>query len=165
MRDPTGTEGATSVLNLTPGGYKYGTPEGEEDVGRMADGLQSGIEAAAITTAGGKLFGLVAPTLSRIPLVSRAITAIRNATVVQRSGFTVNQTKALANFFGKGADGAKAAIRATGKEGFSLPKGLTEKTLQTYRDVATKAIEAGKPAEVQKLRIEAIDKALKALKD
>jgi hypothetical protein len=54
---------------------------------------------------------------------------------------------------------------AAGKSGFSLPKGVTEKTLQTYRAVAAKAIEAGKPPQVQRARIEAIDKVLKRLKD
>ncbi len=45
------------------------------------------------------------------------------------NGFTANQTKALADFFGKGADGAKALIEATGKPGYTLPKGVTEVVL------------------------------------
>jgi uncharacterized protein RhaS with RHS repeats len=49
--DPTGTEGATSVLNLTPGGFKYGTPEGERDIGNMAQGMQDGLIMA------GSLYG------------------------------------------------------------------------------------------------------------
>jgi hypothetical protein len=81
-----------------------------------------------------------------------------------KTGLTGFQTKAIAGFFGKGVDGAKAVIAAAGKSGFSLPTGVTAQTLTKYRDVAVKAIEAGKPTQVQEVRIKAIDAALDALK-
>ena len=81
-----------------------------------------------------------------------------------KTGLTGFQTKAIAGFFGKGVDGAKTVVAAAGKSGFALPKGVTAQTLTKYRDVAVKAIEAGKPAQVQEARIKAIDASLEALK-
>lgn len=61
-------------------------------------------------------------------------------------------------------DGAKTVIAAARKSDFALPRGVTAQTLTKYREVAMKAIEAGKPAQVQEVRIKAIDAALAALK-
>ena len=43
--DPNGEESATTTLGLTPGGFEYGTPEGEENVARISEGFQDGIYA------------------------------------------------------------------------------------------------------------------------
>lgn len=102
-------------------------------------------------------------TAARLLPAARAAYAFRFV-ANPKTGLTGFQTKAIAGFFGKGADGAKAVIAAADKPGFALPKGVTAETLTKYRDVAVKAIEAGKPSQVQELRIKAIDAALEALK-
>lgn len=120
-------------------------------------GDQAKTEAVALTTiapGGGAL---------RAGQAARAAYAFRFVANA-KTGLTGFQTKAIAGFFGKGVDGAKAVMAAAGKAGFSLPKGVTAQTLTKYREVAVKAIEAGKPAQVQEARIKAIDAALAALK-
>ena len=119
--------------------------------------------------------GLLSIGASAIPL-ERAVTGVawlgRNAyaayvfrfVVNPKTGLTGFQTKAIASFFGKGVDGAKAVIAAARKSDFALPRGVTAQTLTKYREVAMKAIEAGKPAQVQEARIKAIDAALAELK-
>lgn len=89
----------------------------------------------------------------------RAYYVIENA----KTGLTVFQTKSIASFFGKGVDGAKAVLAKIGESGFKLPRGVTADTLQKYKGVAERAIEAGKTPEVQRARIEVIDEALKRI--
>jgi uncharacterized protein RhaS with RHS repeats len=120
-------------------------------------GDQAKTEAAALST--------IVPGAGAVKVgqAARSIYAFRFA-VNPKTGLTVFQTKAIAGFFGKGVDGAKAVIAAASKPGFALPKGVTAQTLTKYREIAVQAIKDGKPAQVQEVRIKAIDTALEALK-
>lgn len=69
----------------------------------------------------------------------------------------------LKDLFGKSMKGAQELLgRLRGGEAVSLPPGVTPQTLQTYRGLAEKAIQAGKDTlGVQAARKEAIDLLLK----
>ena len=138
-RDPTGNETGTyangclgdSCMNIDPGGKVH---EGALQV------------LGTVATVGSLLVPVEGIAIKGFGALGRALGIGERAAVNIKTGLTVTETKAVAGFFGKGADGAKALIESAGKPGFALPKGATEGTLTKYREVAVKSIEAGKPA-------------------
>lgn len=65
------------------------------------------------------------------------------------------------DFFGGGLEGAEAAFQNLAKGG-SLPQGLTQETLETYRKIAQNAIDGGiDKIGTQAARLKAIEEALK----
>jgi hypothetical protein len=88
-----------------------------------------------------------------------AATAARAGTALSKA-----EVAGLRSLFGKSKEGADALLsRLRAGEAVPLPQGVTTQTLQTYRGIAEKAIQAGKDTlGVQAARKEAIDLLLKA---
>jgi RHS repeat-associated protein len=158
--DPTGETSPCFEM-----GTCWGDPDDPETAERQVRAGRIMATAATGVVGGGLVRGGVVLVRGGVGLVSRIGTAFRNAWVVNpKTGLTVNQTRALAGFFGQRVEGARALIARIGRGNFSLPRGVTVRTLLKYRAVAERAIAKGKPDPVQRERIKAIDAALEALK-
>jgi len=59
LKDPTGLESATTALDLTPGGFHYGTPEGNADLARLSRAMDFIVAADINLLAGDGLGALL----------------------------------------------------------------------------------------------------------
>jgi RHS repeat-associated protein len=158
--DPTGLQDSLEIQirrddNAVLSGEMSEKEYRERQTARGVGGVVGGTVAVA---------GVLAAEAAAATIASARTAYVFRYVVNPKTGLTGFQTKAIAGFFGKGVEKANAVITAVGKPGFTLPNGVTAQTLTKYREIAVKAIEAGKPAHVQEMRIKAIDAVLGALK-
>jgi RHS repeat-associated protein len=97
------------------------------------------------------------------PRIADIATRLLDRLVPAARTISPKEVVGLRNLFGKGVQGAESLLgRLRAGESVPLPEGVTRGTLENYRGVATRAIEAGKDKlGVQALRREAIDLLLK----